>query len=373
VVPVAALRRYVVAHQGYATRFRRARAADVAAEVGRLHAVQLDSIATVDRAHRLTLVSRVGAYDEADVSRLLREGRVFEYWAHEACLLPVSDYPLFKRRMVELSDRHWWGRERTAELRAVERDVLARIREEGALPVRAFEGRSEPMWGWKPEKRALEHLFAAGELAIAGRQGFQRLYDLPERVIPQALLEAPTPSEAEFRRGYALRAVQGRGALTEAGIAEHCRFRGGAKEIRPYVDALAREGLVRRVEVDDGGPPVVVPAGAELDGAPAGAVLLCPFDNLMWDRAFVRRLFGFDHVIEVYKREHERVYGYYVLPLLVGDRLVGRADLKADRAESVLRIRRFTPEPGVRRRLDEPLERAAARLARALGLERVER
>ena len=102
-------------------------------------------------------------------------------------------------------------------------------------------------------------------------------------------------------------------------------------------------------------------------------MLLCPFDNLMWDRPFLRRLFGFDHLIEVYKREHERVYGYYVLPLLVGDRFVGRADLKSDRVRGVLQIKRFTPEPGVRRRLDEPLERAATRLARSLGLESVER
>jgi uncharacterized protein YcaQ len=368
-VEVAALRRYVVAHQGYAARFRRADGDAVATEVGRLQAVQLDSIATVDRAHRLTLVSRLGAYEEPDVSRLLREGRVFEYWAHEACLLPIEDYPLFKRRMLALRDHHWWGRQRTAEGRKVEKRVLARIAEEGALPVRAFEGKSEPMWGWKPEKRALEHLFAAGELAIAGRQGFQRLYDLPERVIPKPHLDAPIPSEAEFRRGYALRAVQGRGALTEAGIAEHCRFDGGAKAVKPHVDALVAAGLVERVEVDDGGAPVVVPAGAELDGAPSAAVLLSPFDNLMWDRAFLRRLFGFEHLIEVYKKEHERVYGYYVLPLLLGDRFAGRADLKADRTRGVLQLKRFTAEPGVRRRLDEPLERAATRLARALGLE----
>jgi hypothetical protein len=373
-VALAALRRYVVAHQGYAARFRRAAGDDVAAEVARLQAVQLDSIATVDRAHRLTLSSRVGAYDETAISELLRDGRIFEYWAHEACLLPIADYPLFKRRMLELRDRHWWGRERTTEMRAVEKGVLARIQEEGALPVRAFEGRSGPMWGWKPAKRALEHLFAAGEIAIAGRQGFQRVYDLPERVIPRRALEAPTPSEDEFRRGYALRAVQGRAALTESGIAEHCRFDGGAKAIRPYVDALIDEGLVRRVEVDDGGPPVVVPAGAELDGArPTAAVLLSPFDNLMWDRPFVRRLFGFEHVIEVYKRAHERIYGYYVLPLLVGDRIVGRADLKAERAEGVLRIKKFTPERGVRRQLDDVLERAALKLARSIGLERVER
>jgi hypothetical protein len=229
------------------------------------------------------------------------------------------------------------------------------------------------MWGWKPAKRALEHLFAAGEVAIAGRQGFQRVYDLPERVIPKPALEAPAPAEDEFKRGYALRAVQGRGALTEAGIAEHCRFDGGAKAVRPHVDALVDEGLLERVALDDDGPPVVVQAGAVLDGAPAAPVLLCPFDNLMWDRPFLRRLFGFDHLIEVYKREHERVYGYYVLPLLIGDRFAGRADLKADRATGVLQIRRFTPEPNVRRKLDDPLDRAAARLATALGLAGVER
>ena len=116
------------------------------------------------------------------------------------------------------------------------------------------------MWSWKPAKGALEHLFAAGELVVAGRNGFQRVYDLPERVIPREYLDAPTPSEDEFRRGYALRAVQGRGALTERGIAEHCRFRGGAKGMRPIVDGLVDDGLVRRVAVEDGGPPVVVAA-----------------------------------------------------------------------------------------------------------------
>jgi hypothetical protein len=231
------------------------------------------------------------------------------------------------------------------------------------------------MWNWKPEKRILEDLFAAGEVVVAGRDGFQRLYDLPERVIPRAQLEAPAPSEEEFRRGYVLRALQGRGALTESGIAEHCRFQGGAKAMGPVVDGLVDEGLVRRVAVDDGGASVVVPAGAEIDGAPAGGVLVCPFDNLVWDRAFVRRVFGFEHVIEVYKPEPQRVYGYYVLPFLHRDRLVGRADLKSDRAEGVLRVRAFHLEPGVRRSgaLETALERALDRLARVLGLDQVSR
>jgi uncharacterized protein YcaQ len=374
-VTLGALRRYVIAHQRYATRPRNARADDVADEVRRLSCVQLDSISTVDRAHRLTLASRVGRFRPGVVSDLLRAGRLFEYWAHEACLVPIEDYPLFKRRMEHLRERHWWGRRHDHDP-DVMAAVLDALREHGALPTRFFEGGGGGgMWNWKPEKRILEDLFAAGEVVVAGRDGFQRLYDLPERVIPRQYLDAPVPTEEEFVRGYALRAVEGRAALTEAGIAEHCRFRGGAKAMRPVVDELVTEGLVRRVDVDDGGPPVVVPAGAEVDGAPAGGVLLCPFDNLLWDKPFVARVFGFAPLIEVYKREHERIYGYYVLPFLHGDRLVGRADLKSDREAGALRVKALHPEPGVRwtKTLDESFERAAARLARAVDLERVER
>jgi hypothetical protein len=143
--------------------------------------------------------------------------------------------------------------------------------------------------------------------------------------------------------------------------------------MRPVVDALAADGLVRRVAVDDGGPPVVVPAGAKIDGSATGGVLVCPFDNLVWDRPFLERLFGFVHVIEVYKPAPQRVYGYYVLPFLYGDRLVGRADLKADRSEGVLRVRACHLEPKVRRSraLETALEKALDRLARVLELERV--
>ena len=374
-VSLAQLRRYVVAHQGYATRFRRARAADVAATVCRLGCVQLDSISTVGRAHRLTLSSRIGHYPEAAVSRLLKAGRIFEYWAHEACLVPIEDYPLFKRRMEHLRDKHWWGRTHDHDPK-VKQHVLDALREHGALPTRFFEGGGGGgMWNWKPEKLILEDLFAAGEVVVSGRDGFQRLYDLPERVIPREALDAPALSEAEFRRGYALRAVQGRGALTESGIAEHCRFQGGIKAMRPVVDGLADEGLVRRVAVDDGGPPVVVPAGAEIDGTVSGGVLLCPFDNLVWDRPFLTRVFGFEHLIEVYKPEPQRTFGYYVLPFLYGDRIVGRADLKADRAEGVLRVKAFHLEPKVRPSgaVETAFDKALDRLARVLDLATVER
>ena len=370
-VTLAQLRRYVVAHQGYTTRFRRARATDLATEIRRLGAVQLDSISTVDRAHRLTLTSRIGAYPEGAVSRLLADGRIFEYWAHEACLVAIEDYPLFKRRMLQLKKQHWWGRKHDHDPK-VKKRVLDALSEHGPLPTRFFEGGGGGgMWNWKPEKRILEDLFAAGEVVVAGRDSFQRLYALPDQVIPPEYREAPVPSEDDFIRGYALRAVEGRGALTESGIAEHCRLPGGAKGVRPHVDALVAQGLVRRVAVEDGGAPVVVPAQDEIDGASRGGVLISPFDNLVWDRAFVERVFGFRHVIEVYKRAPERVYGYYVLPFLYGDRLVGRADLKAVRAEKKLRVLAFHLEPGVRRSaaLTTAFDKALDRLARSIGLE----
>jgi hypothetical protein len=251
--------------------------------------------------------------------------------------------------------------------------VLARIRAEGPLASRDFEGGGGGgMWNWKPAKMVLEALWDRGVLVIVGRRHFQRSYDLAERVIPKTWLDAPVPDEGETLRTLALLAVSARGALTEAAIREHWRLKGGKARLHHHLEAMVADGRLQKVEVDDGGAPFYLPAGADLLESPAPPTLVCPFDNLVWDRPLLERLFGFRHVIEVYKREHERVYGYYVLPLLAGDRFVGRADVKADRGEGVLRIRRFTPEPGARG-VDTKLEKAAARLARILGLEAVER
>jgi uncharacterized protein YcaQ len=372
VVSLAAIRRLAVSAQAYSPRFRRAPAGDVEAAIRRLGAVQLDSISTVDRAHRLTLTSRIGAYDESGLQGLLGSGRVFEYWAHEACLLPIELWPHFRRTMEGAA--HWRFHERALLDHAdLVQPVLERIRSEGPLGSRDFEGAGgkKDMWDWKPAKRVLEGLWDRGVLAIAGRESFQRRYDLAERVIPRAILDAPVPDEDETLRTLALLAVRARGALTEPAIREHWRLKGGRARLHHHVLALVDEGLLREVPTDDGGPPFYVDADAELDGDPAPPVLLCPFDNLLWDRPLLERLFGFRHVIEVYKREHERAYGYYVLPLLAGDRIVGRADLKADRAEGVLHVKRFHPEPRVRGNAGAKLERAAARLARVLGLEEV--
>jgi uncharacterized protein YcaQ len=372
VASLAAIRRLAVSAQGYAPRFRRASAGDVEAAIRRLGAVQLDSISTVDRAHRLTLTSRIGAYDETRLQDLLTSGRIFEYWAHEACLLPIELWPHCRRTME--GKGHWGFHERALQEHGELVDpVLERIRAEGPLGSRDFDGAGgkTDMWDWKPAKLVLEALFDRGVLVVAGRQSFQRRYDLAERVIPRELLDAPTPSEDETLRTFALLAVRARGALTEPAIREHWRLKGGRARLHHHVLALVDDGLLREVPADDGGPPFYVDAEAELDGDPVPPVLLCPFDNLLWDRPLLERLFGFRHVIEVYKREHERAYGYYVLPLLAGDRIIGRADLKADRREGVLHVKGFHPEPGVRGNPAAKLERAAVRLARVLGLQEV--
>jgi uncharacterized protein len=373
-VSLAEIRRRAVTAQAYAARARHGTTAELVTAVGRAGCIQLDSISTVERSHRIALGARIGAYPEDAVSRLLAAGRLFEYWAHEACLLPVEDYAMHRWRMARYAGTHpWHGNVLDREPELTER-VLAEIRERGPLGSRDFEGDgSGTMWNWKPAKVVLEALYSAGRLSIAGRDRFQRLYDLPERVLPESVLDSRIPSEDEFVRWATLRGVEARGALTEAAVAEMWRLAGGGARVRSHADALIAEGALVRVEVEDGKAPVLVPAGREPDGPLPRALLLSPFDNLLWDRTFLERVFGFRHVIEVYKREHERVYGYYVLPLLRRDRLVGRADLKHDRGEGVLRVRAFHREPGVRGRLDDVLDAALERLARVVGAERVTR
>jgi uncharacterized protein len=372
---MTALRRLVIAAQGYTARSRRGTVREVEETIRALSCVQLDSITAVERSHRIALGSRVGAYPPETVSRLLGQGRVFEYWAHEACLIPVEDWPLFRAAM---SQHHPWRGDVIGQHPALAEEVRAAIRERGPLASRDFDGQGGGgMWNWKPAKIMLEALWNNGEVVIAGRvSGFQRRYELAERVIPREVLETPAPDEPARLRELTQRAVRARGALTESGVMEHWRLRGGVARIRPQVDALVREGALERVHAEDGGAPVLVPAGADLDPPrPSAAVLLSPFDNLLWDRPFVRRIFGFEHVIEVYKPAPQRRYGYYVLPLLWRDRIVGRADLKSERREGALVVKGFHQEPGVRRSsaLDDAFTRALDRLRRTIGLERVVR
>ncbi|TML67896.1 MAG: winged helix-turn-helix domain-containing protein [Actinobacteria bacterium] len=374
-IAIAALRRVVVNAQGYASRRRSATAREVEETIRRTSCIQLDSISAVERSHRIAIASRAGIYEQGVVSRLLALGRIFEYWAHEACLLPVEDWPLFVSAMRS-GGRRWYGEvEKTHPHLADE--ILEEIRARGPLASRHFEGSTEGgMWNWKPAKAMLERLWNGGDLVVGGRQGFQRLYELPERVLPRPVLEAPLPSADERLRTLALKAVRARGALTDAGIVEHWRLKGGARAVSGAVDSLVGDGLLERVKVDDGGAPVAVEAGADLEPpAPSAAVLVSPFDNLLWDRPFARRVLGFDHLIEVYKPQPQRRYGYYVLPLVWRDRIVGRADLKSDRAAGALLVKAFHRENGVRpsSALDEAFDRALDRLRATAGLESVRR
>ena len=374
-ISLTALRRIAIDAQGYTSRSRAGTRADVEGAIRRLSCVQLDSITAVERSHRITLGSRVGAYPRETISRLLGQGRIFEYWAHEACLIPVEEWPLFRSFM---NHQHPWRGNVVAEHPELAEEVRAAIRERGPLTSRDFEGKGGGgMWNWKPAKLVLESLWNAGEIVIAGRvSGFQRLYDLAERVIPREVLDAPVPDGATRDQELTVRAVRARGALTDAGVVEHWRLRGGAARIRPHVDALVSDGRLERVRVEDGEGDVLVATGTDLDPPrPTASALLSPFDNLLWDRPFARRALGFDHLIEVYKPAAQRQFGYYVLPFLWRDRIVGRADLKSERGDGSLVVKALHLEDGVRRSaaLDEAFERALDRLRRTIGLERVRR
>jgi len=266
-ISLAALRRLVVTTQGYVPRVRRAGVDEVEAAIRRASCIQLDTISTVERSHRIAISSRAGLYPPGTVPELLREGRIIEGWVHALCVLPAEDWPLHawaRECMREASP--WHGDVRT-RYPGLEERVLGEIRERGALGSRDFTGKADPaphragtsseMWSWKPAKQMLDALFATGDLVIADRVNFQRFYDLPERVLPKKVLDARVPSEEEATHELIVKAVRARGALTEYEIVLHVRalwyFRGGAKGARPYVEHAARSPVwSRRV---GGAPP----------------------------------------------------------------------------------------------------------------------
>jgi hypothetical protein len=390
-ISLPALRRLVISAQAYVPRMRRAGADDVEDALQRAMCIQLDTVTAVERSHRIAISTRAGVYPRDTVPSLLREGRIIENWTHALCIVPADDWPLYAWARARMRDGVPWHGDVRARYPELADRVLGEIRERGPLGSKDFAGEADPaphrvgtsseaMWSWKPAKQMLDALFASGELVVADRVNFQRRYGLPERVLPREVLEAPVPPEEDAVQALIMKAVRARGALREFAIAEHVRpiwsFLGGARAARPYVDSLVAEGILERVAVEDGGEPVVVEAGTELDRPRANAaVLLSPFDNLLWEFHSVRRILGYEHVIELYKPAPQRRYGYYVLPFLWRDRIVGRADLKSDRKEGTLVVKAFHLEPGVRRSsaLDEAFERALDRLRRTVGLEHVTR
>jgi uncharacterized protein YcaQ len=351
------VRALLLAAQGLDRRPRRAaRKHDVLETIRRMGVLQIDTIHIVARSPYLVLWSRLGSYEPRWLDELLAEGALFEYWAHEACFLPIEDYPLYRHRMLQAETMGWrYAREWAAEHRDALERILAHVREYGEVRSADFErtdGSDGKWWGWKLEKRALETLFTSGELMIARRHHFQRIYDLRERVLPD-WDDANLPDIGLVRRTQALRAVRMLGAAPAGWVADYFRTR--KTETAATVKALAAEGALIRAEVEGWNEPVYIhPDNAALaEAAAAGTLrprlttLLSPFDPSVWDRARALALFGFDYRIECYTPAPKRRYGYFTLPILRRGALIGRLDPKAHRKEGRFEVKALHLEPGV--------------------------
>jgi uncharacterized protein YcaQ len=347
----------MVAAQGLDRRPRtRATKAAVLAAIRRMGALQIDTIHVVNRSPYFVLWSRLGAYEPRWLEELLAEHELFEYWAHEACFLAIEDYPLYRHRMIEPGSLGWkYSHAWLEKHRAIVDAVLARVRAHGPVRSSDFErtdGKGGGWWSWKPEKRALELLFTAGELMIARRERFQRVYDLRERVLA-CRTDADTPAHEEAQRALALKAVAALGISTAAWVADY--FRTPKSATRALVPALAREGVLIPVDVEGWREPAYLhPSRRELaTRAAAGALrptlttVLSPFDPLVWDRARTRVVFDFDYRLECYVPAPSRRWGYFTLPILRRGRLVGRLDAKAHRAQRVFEVKSLWLEPDV--------------------------
>jgi uncharacterized protein YcaQ len=341
----AEARRLALAAQGFArSRPSRVGRARLIATIDRLGLLQIDSVNVLVRSHYLPLFSRLGAYPRDALDRLAwgpRRGRaLFEYWGHEASLIPLATQPLYRWRMaraLESRGRHLFdrfGRER----RAYVDQVLAEVAEHGPLTVSDLRepGRSTgPWWGWSDGKTALEWLFYAGLVTTAARRGFERVYDVPARVLPAAVLNQTTPDEADAQRTLVRHAIGALGVATEAEIRDYYRL--PPADNRTRLHELIDAGTVREVRVKGWSPRAYMAADASPPRRIRATALLSPFDPVVWMRARAERLFDFHYRIALYTPKHKRSHGYYVLPFLVGDRLVARVDLKADRAAHTLR------------------------------------
>ncbi len=327
--------------------------------VRRLGVLQLDSVNVFTRAHYMPLFSRLGPYDRAQLDRIAGHGdgrvhrRLVEYWAHEASLIPIELHPLFRWRMADVQ-REAWGsiarviRDRpelvaeTLELVAAQGPI--RARDTGAVRTPAAPGE---MWNWHEGKVALEYLFFTGQVAAARRVNFERLYDTIDRVLPREVHRAPTPEAADAQRRLVRIAAQALGVATEPDLGDYFRLPRAASKER--VAELVEGGELIPVEVEGWPAQAYLWPEARRPRRVHARALLSPFDSLVWFRQRTERLFGFRYRIEIYTPAAKRVHGYYVLPFLLGDRLVARVDLKSDRVAGTLRVQSAHGEDGIDR------------------------
>ena len=366
-------RRLALSSLGFgAKRPVRAGVTHVRATVGRLSAIQIDSVNVLTRAHYLPTFSRYGPYPTKALDTMAHGNReLFEYWGHAACFLPIELYPLMRWRM-ENQCAAWAGVSANSKryMAAVYQEVVERG------PIAAGElsmgGKSTgPWWGWSKGKNALELLFRQGRVAVAGRRNFERLYDIPERVIPQAVLEAAAIAPSEAKKALILRAARAMGVGTAKDIAQYFHIdawwdrlsvngRRAPAKIDVLFDELVEEGRLERARVSGWKPAAFIVAGARIPKSIDTRAIVSPFDPILWERKWTKAVFEFDYQIEIYVPGPKRIYGYYVLPFLCGDRFAARVDLKADRKTSTLIVHAAYVEPGLNAR------RVAAALAEEL-------
>ena len=344
---LAEARRIALAAQGFgAPRPERVTAARWQRTIDRLSLHQIDSVNVLVRAHYLPAFSRLGPYDRSLIDTAAWGGRkkrrLFEYWAHEASLLPLPLHPLLRWRMAraDRGEAGWKGlRVFARERRAEAEGFLKRIRNEGPRAASDFEekrGRSG-WWEWGDAKRALEWLFWAGHITTATRRGgFERVYDLTERVIPAEILALPTPDERHAQCALIERAAQALGLATAQDLRDY--FRLGPDDARQAIESLVEAGVLIPVEVPGWAHLAYLHRDARRPRRIAARALLAPFDPLVWERSRALRLFDFHYRIEIYTPTDKRQHGYYVLPFLLGDRLIARLDLKADRGAGRLLV-----------------------------------
>jgi len=331
--------------------------------------LQLDSVSVAVRAHYAPVFSRFGAYDREVLDRAawshsVRSPRLLvEYWAHEAALMSVEDWPLMRWRMRELRHGRWGTHIVKANPRLAD-EIVAAVAELGPCTAGQIEaylsaeprGAKGPWWGRSDTKWVAEALFASGVLTTATRVGFARHYDLTERVLPPDVLARKVPDDDAVRE-LTLRAATALGVGTEADIRDY--FRLSAQQVKPALVGLVAAGELERVEVAGWTAPAYLRTGVTVPRVDRGTALLCPFDPLIFFRPRVQRLFDFHYRIEIYTPAAKRQYGYYVWPFLLDGRLVARVDLKADRANDTLHVVGAFVEPG----------QSSARVAAALATE----
>jgi uncharacterized protein len=379
---LAEARRIALAAQGFGgPRPERVTAARWLRTIDRLSLHQIDSVNVLVRAHYLPAFSRLGPYDRSLIDTAAwgsrKKRRLFEYWAHEASLLPLALHPLLRWRMAR-ADRGevgWKGlRLFAGERRAEAQALLDRIRDEGPGAASDFDeerGRSG-WWEWSDAKQALEWLFWAGRITTATRRGsFERVYDLTERVIPAEILALPTPHEKEAQRVLIERAAHALGVATTQELRDY--FRLGPGDARQAIDMLIEAGVLEPVEVPGWAHLSYLHRAARRPRRISARALLAPFDPLVWERSRTLRLFDFHYRIEIYTPAEKRQHGYYVLPFLLGDRLVARLDLKADRQAGRLLVHAVHLEPHAPADAMDAIGEELASLADWLGLAEVSR